>query len=59
VFAFKTYLYGLEEVKAEGSREALAEAIEGFAKGSVPEMEVYKSGVVWGEKVKEYLRSAE
>ncbi|KAK5018513.1 hypothetical protein LTR16_001480 [Cryomyces antarcticus] len=57
VFAFKTYQYRLEDVKAEGSGEDLALAIEGFAKGSVPQMELYKRGVVWGDKVREYLRS--
>lgn len=57
VFAFKTYLYTLQEVKDEGLGEVLAEAIEGLGKGSVPEMEVYKRKVVWGEKVKEFLRS--
>lgn len=57
VFGFKTYLCTLEEVKADGDEEALAEAIEGFKRGSVPEMEFYKRGVVWGEKVKGYLRS--
>ncbi|TKX25675.1 hypothetical protein C1H76_2325 [Elsinoe australis] len=58
VFAFKSYLYGLDEVKGEeGMGEALAEAIEGFEKGSVPEMKVYKRQVVWGDKVCEYLRS--
>ncbi|PNS15812.1 hypothetical protein CAC42_4264 [Sphaceloma murrayae] len=58
VFAFKTYLYPLDEVKAEpGMAEALAEAIEGLGLGSVPEMKTYKRQVVWGEKVCEYLRS--
>ncbi|KAK6430633.1 hypothetical protein LTR95_013206, partial [Oleoguttula sp. CCFEE 5521] len=57
VFAFKTYLYTLQEVKDEGLGEVLAEAIEGLGKGSVSGMEVYKRGVVWGEKVKTFLRS--
>ena len=57
VFGFKTYLSTLEEVKNDGDGLALADAIEGFKKGSVPEMEFYKRGVVWGDKVKEYLRS--
>lgn len=57
VFGFKTYQYELADVKSEGSGEDLASAIEGFAKGSVPEMEFYKRGVVWGEAVKNYLRS--
>jgi len=56
VFAFKTYQYELGEVKAEGSGEALAEATEGFAKGSVPEMSVYKREAVWGDCVREFLR---
>jgi hypothetical protein len=58
VFAFKTYTYGLGEVKGEeGMGEALAEATDGFRKGSVPEMSVYKREAVWGEKVREFLRS--
>jgi len=57
VFAFKTYVSSLEEVKAEGNGEALAEATEGFKKGSVPEMETYKRAVVWGGLVREFLRA--
>lgn len=57
VFAFKTYLYTLAEVKEEGLGPALAEAIDGLGEGSVPDMKFYKRGVVWGEKVKEYLNS--
>nr|OQO26333.1 hypothetical protein B0A51_05184 [Rachicladosporium sp. CCFEE 5018]OQO26796.1 hypothetical protein B0A51_04379 [Rachicladosporium sp. CCFEE 5018] len=57
VFAFKTYLYTLQEVKDEGLGEVLAEAIDGLGKGSVAGMEVYKRGVVWGEKVKKFLSS--
>ena len=57
VFAFKTYQYLLEDVKAEGSGPALAEAIDGLTLGNSPEMEYYKRGVVWGGAVKEYLLS--
>lgn len=57
VFGVKTYLYTLSEIKAEGSGKELACAIEGLGKGSVPEMEFYKRGVIWGEKVKKFLRS--
>jgi len=57
VFAFKTYQYPLAQIKAEGNGDALAEAIEGIQKGSTPELYKYKSGVVWGESVKSYLRS--
>jgi hypothetical protein len=56
VFGFKTYVTSLGEVREEGNGEALAEATEGFAKGSVPEMETYKRAVVWGEVVREFLR---
>lgn len=56
VFAFKTFQYGLEEVRDEGNGEVLAEATEGFARGSVPEMEVYKRAVVWGGVVRGFLR---
>lgn len=57
VFAFKTYLYRLDEVKEEGLGPVLAEAIEGLGTGSVPEIMLYKRGVIWGEKVREYLLS--
>lgn len=57
VFGFKTYQYTLADVKKEGSGEELAQAIEGLAKGNVPDMAFYKRGVVWGEKVKAFLRN--
>ncbi len=57
VFAFKTYLYPIRQIKEEGSGEALAEAIDGLEGGSVPGMHYYKRGVVWGEAIKKYLRS--
>jgi hypothetical protein len=56
VFAFKTYVTSLGEVREEGNGEALAEATEGFKKGSVPEMDTYKRAVVWGGLVREFLR---
>ena len=57
VFAFKTYQYRLEDVKAEGSGLALADAVQGLGQGNTPEMKFYKRGVVWGDKVIAYLRS--
>lgn len=57
VFAFKTYQYKLSDVKAEGDGEALADAIEGLSQGNVPDMNFYKRGVVWGDKVVAYLRA--
>ncbi|KAH4165298.1 hypothetical protein HBH43_142750 [Parastagonospora nodorum] len=56
VFAFKTYQYPIQEVKDEGSGEILAQAIDGLARGSVPDIRIYKRQVVWGEKVKAFLR---
>ncbi|OAL49524.1 hypothetical protein IQ07DRAFT_540692 [Pyrenochaeta sp. DS3sAY3a] len=56
VFAFKTYQYPIQELRDEGSGEMLAEAIDGMATGSVPRMTVYKRQVVWGPKVKAFLR---
>ncbi|KAK7703974.1 hypothetical protein SLS57_010708 [Botryosphaeria dothidea] len=57
IFAFKTYQYPLKQIKEEGSGEALAQAIDGLAMGSVPRMAFYKRQVVWGEAVKAYLRA--
>ena len=54
VFAFKTYQYKLGDVRAEGSGPAMAEAIEGLGLGNV-DMTIYKRGVVWGEKVRQFL----
>lgn len=58
VFAFKTYLYPMREVKVEGREmaEGLADAIEGMRKGSVPAVWMYKRGFEWGEAVCRYLR---
>nr|POF13098.1 hypothetical protein CFP56_10246 [Quercus suber] len=57
VFAFKTYMYPLDEVKRDGDGEALALAIEGLDRGNAPGMKFYKRGVVWGDKVREFLRA--
>jgi hypothetical protein len=56
VFGFKTYMYPLSEIRDEGSGEVLAQAIDGLGLGSVPGMTIYKRQVIWGEKVKAYLR---
>lgn len=57
VFAFKTYMYPIEEIKKEGKGEELADAIDGLKEGNVPGMHFYKKGAVWGEAAKRYLRS--
>lgn len=57
VFSFKTYLYPIADIKAEGLGETLANAIDGLRLGSVPAMNIYKRGVVWGDSVKAFLRN--
>ncbi|KAL2151473.1 hypothetical protein VTH82DRAFT_6571 [Thermothelomyces myriococcoides] len=57
LFSFKTYLYTLDEIKAEGLGPQLAEAIEGLKTGNAPGMWVYKGGVRWGKAVCAYLRT--
>ena len=57
MFAFKTYMYPIREIKKEGMGKELAMAIDGLKEGSVPEMMFYKRRVVWGEAVKEFLRN--
>lgn len=55
IFGFKTYQYPLTNVKEEGSGEELAAAIRGLGTGSTPDMRVYKSAVVWGDKIMAFL----
>jgi hypothetical protein len=52
----KTYQYPIREVRDEGSGEDLVEAIDGLGRGSVPDTRIYKRQVVWGERVKAFLR---
>ncbi|KAL8727754.1 MAG: hypothetical protein Q9181_005591, partial [Wetmoreana brouardii] len=57
VFAFKTYMDTLRDIKLEGLGDDLADAVDGLKSGNVPGINVYKRGPVWGKAVKEYLRS--
>jgi hypothetical protein len=57
IFGFKTYLYGLGEVRKQGEGEEMANAVEGMGRGSVKGMFVYKKVVVWGDKVVSFLRA--
>ena len=57
MFAFKTFQYPIRRIKEEGNGELLARAIEGLSEGGIPRMAYYKRGVVWGETVKNFLRS--
>ncbi|KAI8715133.1 hypothetical protein NCS52_01020300 [Fusarium sp. LHS14.1] len=57
LFSFKTYLFKVTDVKAQGQGPEFAEAIEGIRQGNVPEMWEYKGATKWGETVCRYLRS--
>ncbi|KAH7129820.1 hypothetical protein B0J13DRAFT_132627 [Dactylonectria estremocensis] len=57
IFCFRTYLYPISDIKAEGSGPALADAIEGLQSGNAPGMFKYKSAVRWGTSIASYLRS--
>lgn len=56
LFSFKTLLYTLPEIKAEGLGESLAQAIDGLKEGSAPGFHLYKRAAVWGDSVRIYLR---
>lgn len=47
----------LRDIKLEGLGDDLADAIDGLKSGNAPVMNVYKRGPVWGNAVKDYLRS--
>ncbi|KAK7950874.1 uncharacterized protein PG986_006602 [Apiospora aurea] len=57
LFSFKTYLYPVTDIKAEGLGPEVADAIEGLPKGNAPGMWKYKGGVRWGKSILAYLRS--
>ncbi|KAJ5588879.1 hypothetical protein N7537_011557 [Penicillium hordei] len=57
VFTIHTYTYPVKQIKDEGCGEDLANAIDGLKRGNVPEMHAYKKGDVWGEALKDFLRS--
>ncbi|KAI6329054.1 hypothetical protein MCOR03_005118 [Pyricularia oryzae] len=57
IFSFKSYLYPVTDIKAEGLGPGLADAIEGLKKGNAPGMWTYKGAMRWGKAVCEYLRS--
>jgi hypothetical protein len=57
VFTVHTYTYPIRQIKDEGLGEELAIAADGLQKGNVPGMHYYKKGDVWGEALKDFLRS--
>ena len=58
MFSFKTLLYTIPEIKSEGLSESLIEAIDGLKNGNAPGFHLYKRAAVWGDFVKEYLRTS-
>ncbi|EPE06877.1 hrq family protein 2 [Ophiostoma piceae UAMH 11346] len=56
LFSFKTYLFPIKEIKAEGMGPSLADAVEGLKSGNAPGMWTYKGGVRWGKSMCAYLR---
>ncbi|KAJ5621582.1 hypothetical protein N7528_006365 [Penicillium herquei] len=57
LFSFKTLLYTIPEIKAEGLGKSLVDAIDGLREGNSPGFHLYKRAAVWGDFVKTYLRS--
>ncbi|OKL60906.1 hypothetical protein UA08_03123 [Talaromyces atroroseus] len=57
IFAFHTYQYPLQQIKAEGLGEQLAIAVDGLKLGNAPEIYTYKNAPKWAEAVKQYMRS--
>lgn len=47
----------IRDLKLEGLGEQMANAIDGLTVGNVPAINIYKRAPVWGEAVKDYLRS--
>ena len=56
LFSFKTYLFPIRDIKAEGMGPGLADAVEGLKSGNAPGMWTYKGGVRWGKSMCAYLR---
>lgn len=57
ILSVHLYLYPLQEIKDVGLGPEMARAIDGLKNGNVPGFYRYKRAVVWGERVKEFLRN--
>jgi hypothetical protein len=57
VLSVHLYLYPIREIKDKGLEEQMCRAIDGYGSGNAPGFSRYKRIPVWGDKVKEYLRS--
>lgn len=59
VFAFHTYMYPLQDIKADGTGPDLIDAIAGLDQGNVPGMAKYKRRDDWGQQIVDYLQSSD
>ena len=59
ILSVHLYLYPIREIKQVGLADTMVRAIDGYGKGNVPAFSRYKRIPVWGDVVKEYLRSDE
>ena len=57
LFSLRTFLYPIRDIKDEGLGEELAQAIDGLQDGNAPGMYIYKRAFIWGNAIKNYLRS--
>ena len=57
ILSVHLYLYPIQEIKDVGLADDMIKAIDGYGDGNAPGFKRYKRIPVWGEKVKEFLRS--
>jgi len=57
ILSVHLYLYPIQEIKEVGLAEQMIKAIDGYGAGNAAGFARYKRIPIWGEKVKEYLRS--
>jgi hypothetical protein len=57
ILSVHLYLYPIQEIKDVGLADEMCRAIDGYGKGNASGFSRYKRVPVWGEKVKEFLRS--
>ncbi|KKY20774.1 hypothetical protein UCRPC4_g04046 [Phaeomoniella chlamydospora] len=57
ILSVHLYLYPIQEIKDVGLAEDMCRAIDGYGAGNASGFSRYKRVPVWGDKVKEFLRS--
>lgn len=57
ILSVHLYLYPIKEIKEVGLAEEMCRAIDGYGQGNAGGFNRYKRVPVWGEAVKEFLRS--